>query len=100
MSSPLWNASSSTFGMSILTLQADFSSGLTLLTTAPPANEFLRATEGPFAELKELVMQHTSIANRPQFQPLGHSSVQTVGVKNPDCRGKCGPSSAGWYKRL
>ncbi|KAF8324371.1 uncharacterized protein EI90DRAFT_3244867 [Cantharellus anzutake] len=69
------------------------SSGLTLLTTAPTANEFLRATEGPFAELKELVMQHTSIANRPRFQPLappekilkeivqkiwGHSSVQTV----------------------
>ncbi|KAF8313030.1 uncharacterized protein EI90DRAFT_3294597 [Cantharellus anzutake] len=82
-----------TFDASILTLQADFSSGLTLLTTAPTANEFLRATEGPFAELKELVMQHTSIANRPRFQPLappekilkeivqkiwGHSSVQTV----------------------
>ncbi|KAF8329586.1 uncharacterized protein EI90DRAFT_3290251 [Cantharellus anzutake] len=93
MSSPLQNASSSTFDASILTLQADFSSGLTLLTTAPTANEFLRATEGPFAELKELVMQHTSIANRPRFQPLappekilkeivqkiwGHSSVQTV----------------------
>ncbi|KAF8332292.1 uncharacterized protein EI90DRAFT_3289032 [Cantharellus anzutake] len=93
MSSPLQNASSSTFDASILTLQADFSSGLTILTTAPTANEFLRATEGPFAELKELVMQHTSIANRPRFQPLappekilkeivqkiwGHSSVQTV----------------------
>ncbi|KAF8313918.1 uncharacterized protein EI90DRAFT_3179517 [Cantharellus anzutake] len=93
MSSPLQNASSSTFDTSILTLQADLSSGLTLLTTAPTANEFLRATEGPFAELKELVMQHTSIANRPRFQPLappekilkeivqkiwGHSSVQTV----------------------
>ncbi|KAF8325442.1 uncharacterized protein EI90DRAFT_3128806 [Cantharellus anzutake] len=88
------NASSNAFDSSILTLQATFSSGMTLLTTASTANNFLRATDGPFAELKELIAQHTSIKDRPQFQPLvppdqivkgivqkiwGHSSIETVG---------------------
>ncbi|KAF8322313.1 uncharacterized protein EI90DRAFT_3131114 [Cantharellus anzutake] len=88
------NASSNAFDSSILTLQATFSSGMTLLTMASTANNFLRATDGPFAELKELIAQHTSIEDRPQFQPLvppnqivkgivqkiwGHSSIETVG---------------------
>jgi hypothetical protein len=82
------------FDASILTLQANFSSGLTLLTAASTPSDFLRATDGPFAELKELVAQHTSIEDRPQFQPLvppdqivkeivqkiwGHSSIEAVG---------------------
>ncbi|KAF8337548.1 uncharacterized protein EI90DRAFT_3013741 [Cantharellus anzutake] len=94
MPSLLQNASSNAFDSSILTLQATFSSGMTLLTTASTANNFLRATDGPFAELKELIAQHTSIKDRPQFQPLvppdqivkgivqkiwGHSSIETVG---------------------
>ncbi|KAF8333215.1 uncharacterized protein EI90DRAFT_3015629 [Cantharellus anzutake] len=94
MPSLLQNASSNAFDSSILTLQATFSSGMTLLTTASTANNFLRATDGPFAELKELVAQHTSIKDRPQFQPLvppdqivkgivqkiwGHPSIETVG---------------------
>jgi hypothetical protein len=88
------NASEDAFDASILTLQANVSSGMTLLTAASTANHFLRATDGPFAELKELVAQHTSIENTPQFQPLvppdqivkeivqkiwGHSSIEAVG---------------------
>ncbi|KAF8327873.1 uncharacterized protein EI90DRAFT_3126495 [Cantharellus anzutake] len=73
MSSPLQNVSSSTFDASILTLQADFSSGLTLLTTAPTANEFFRTTIStpcpPEKILKEIVQKI-----------WGHSSVQTVDV--------------------
>ncbi|KAF8312414.1 uncharacterized protein EI90DRAFT_3023045 [Cantharellus anzutake] len=93
MPSLLQKASSNAFDSSILTLQATFSSGMTLLTTASTANNFLRATDGPFAELKELIAQHTSTEDRPQFQPLvppdqivkgivqkiwGHSSIETV----------------------
>ncbi|KAF8325663.1 uncharacterized protein EI90DRAFT_3018996 [Cantharellus anzutake] len=70
MPPPLPDASGDTSNASILTLQASFSNSLTLLTTAPSVNDFLKATDGPFARLRSLVGQHTSTKDMPQFQPL------------------------------
>ncbi|KAF8324674.1 uncharacterized protein EI90DRAFT_3129608 [Cantharellus anzutake] len=98
MPPPLPDASGDASNASILTLRANFSNSLTLLTTAPSVNDFLKATDGPFARLRSLVGQHTSMKDMPQFQPLapledvvknivqelwGHTSVKAVrGIGN------------------
>ncbi|KAF8330059.1 uncharacterized protein EI90DRAFT_3016987 [Cantharellus anzutake] len=98
MPPPLPDASGDVSNASILMLQANFSNSLTLLTTAPSVNDFLKATDGPFARLRSLVGQHTSTKDMPQFQPLapledvvknivqeprGHTSVKAVrGIGN------------------
>ncbi|KAF8320222.1 uncharacterized protein EI90DRAFT_3292924 [Cantharellus anzutake] len=102
MSSPLKNtsnnasdASSDTPNASILHLNANFTDGITVLTTAPAANDFLGEKTGPFADLRALVKKHTTMAHRASFQPLpslenvvrdvaqhlwGHTLPKTIGT--------------------
>ncbi|KAF8318041.1 uncharacterized protein EI90DRAFT_3133535 [Cantharellus anzutake] len=98
MPPPLVDASGDASNASIIMLWANFSNSLTLLTTVPSVNDFLKAMDGPFARLRSLVGQHTSTKDMPQFQPLapledvvknivqelwGHTSVKAVrGIGN------------------
>ncbi|KAF8332860.1 uncharacterized protein EI90DRAFT_3122639 [Cantharellus anzutake] len=98
MPPPLLDVSGDVLNVSILTLWANFSNSLTLLTTVPSVNDFLKAMDGPFAHLRSLVGQHTSTKDTPQFQPLspledvvknivqelwGHTSVKVIrGIGN------------------
>ncbi|KAF8317496.1 uncharacterized protein EI90DRAFT_3133849 [Cantharellus anzutake] len=72
------NASSNAFDSSILTLQATFSSGMTLLTTASTANNFLRATDGPQATIPTTCPPDQIVKGIVQ-KIWGHSSIETVG---------------------
>ncbi|KAF8311914.1 uncharacterized protein EI90DRAFT_3295001, partial [Cantharellus anzutake] len=102
MSSPLKNtsnnasdASSDTPNASVLHLNANFTDGITVLTTAPAANDFLGEKTGLFADLRALVEKHTTMAHRASFQPLpslenvvqdvaqhlwGHTLPKTIGT--------------------
>jgi len=85
----------SVFDASILSLQANFTQeGTTVLTTAQRANDFLKAEDGPFADLQKLIEHHSINNKQPGLDPLpplqnvvndivsklwGHTSPKTQG---------------------
>jgi len=98
MSPPLEDGPGSGFDASILSLQANLTQeGITVLTTAQMANEFLKAEEGPFAELKKLVEDHSVNNKKPSLNqiPSLHNVVDDIvsklwGHTSPKMQGEIG----------